>query len=578
MVKSPRLVVVTMVQGKDFPSAWSSLRPLNSQLSDQRERIILLNDDRNPELEAALASLPHTSLLLPGTNLGVARGRNLLFAAAIERGGDFVAVLDDDLYVPSDYLDIIAGVVAGSEDNLGIIAPTVMAFTDFAEANEGLVDASAAVFGELVATVSSGELRCGIDPDDESMFYHLGVRDWRTHYLSPSSEPGRRLMDLMIDGSLLEHSYPKQTTFLRSDTTARSIAADRRIQDPQWVDTVAGGVSVFSAGMLKTIGMCDERFSPFGYEDADLCIRARQAGYRNAWIPATLVLHDFQERGAVRSPEYLNVVSGRARAVLGANHLSSDELTTQAAFGMSGYLADALRYRFGHTMRREHVLASIAAFVIGYLDGATIPDSDGTTLLDRLSDISAGHALSTSSGRRWILHRLSLQGGEMAPVLSADVAIDDHTGAHTTATFSLRFPDGLVIGFRVVFSRNAVAAATTLHIHHLSLRVSGLGLTTQRISRSVGAQRFKAVHTSIFGDELPLESVLERTIRQLFSPTGGSRSGTVRIDPQPPISLEELASTQLDTARGIARLGLFVTLKHDIDPLGAETCWNASAT
>jgi hypothetical protein len=60
------IAVVTMVQARDFPTAWYCLSTLDDQLGPTRQRFVLLNDDRNGPLEASLAGLANTTVLAPG--------------------------------------------------------------------------------------------------------------------------------------------------------------------------------------------------------------------------------------------------------------------------------------------------------------------------------------------------------------------------------------------------------------------------------------------------------------------------------------------------------------------------------
>jgi GT2 family glycosyltransferase len=43
--------------------------------------------------------------------------------------------------------------------------------------------------------------------------------------------------------------------------------------------------------LFEQIGGFDENFSPYGWEDADFCLRARRAGYKTYYIPDAIVIH-----------------------------------------------------------------------------------------------------------------------------------------------------------------------------------------------------------------------------------------------------------------------------------------------
>ena len=80
------MAVITLAQRGDFPTAWSSLHCLDKQLSTRRRRFVLLNDVPDQKLSEHLMTLPHTGLIQPGENLGVAAGRNLLIERALDWG------------------------------------------------------------------------------------------------------------------------------------------------------------------------------------------------------------------------------------------------------------------------------------------------------------------------------------------------------------------------------------------------------------------------------------------------------------------------------------------------------------
>lgn len=59
---------------------------------------------------------------------------------------------------------------------------------------------------------------------------------------------------------------------------------------PREVDWVPGTFSVIRRAMLEEIGFFDERFFMY-YEETDLCLRARRAGWRVVFLPGAEVVH-----------------------------------------------------------------------------------------------------------------------------------------------------------------------------------------------------------------------------------------------------------------------------------------------
>jgi GT2 family glycosyltransferase len=75
------------------------------------------------------------------------------------------------------------------------------------------------------------------------------------------------------------------------------------------VDFVTGAALAVRRDVLDQIGPMDEGFFPGYYEDVDLCLRARQAGYRVVYQPSAVVLHR-------ESSSFSEVPQGRGPIVL----------------------------------------------------------------------------------------------------------------------------------------------------------------------------------------------------------------------------------------------------------------------
>ncbi len=121
---------------------------------------------------------------------------------------------------------------------------------------------------------------------------------------------------------------------------------------PYDTDFVTGCVMLVRARLFEEIGLFDPRFFLY-YEDTDLCLRARRAGWRTVVVPAAGAWHKIRASGeaAARSSYY----SFRNRALLASKCLSPRE---RAPFACR-YAADGLRqYRYlTHASRHEEAEA-----------------------------------------------------------------------------------------------------------------------------------------------------------------------------------------------------------------------------
>ena len=86
------------------------------------------------------------------------------------------------------------------------------------------------------------------------------------------------------------------------------------------LDFVYGCAMLLSAPMLYAVGGFDERFFMY-YEDVDLCLRARAAGYQVALAPAAQVLH-LGSRSTSARPALKLYYEARSRLLFYAKHLS----------------------------------------------------------------------------------------------------------------------------------------------------------------------------------------------------------------------------------------------------------------
>lgn len=78
--------------------------------------------------------------------------------------------------------------------------------------------------------------------------------------------------------------------FPRSPVVKRFFPAAEELSSPTEVDWVSGACMILRRRTLEGIGLMDERFFMY-FEDADLCRRAREAGWLVYYLPQVEVLH-----------------------------------------------------------------------------------------------------------------------------------------------------------------------------------------------------------------------------------------------------------------------------------------------
>jgi GT2 family glycosyltransferase len=89
--------------------------------------------------------------------------------------------------------------------------------------------------------------------------------------------------------------------------TIRSVGAgerDRGQYDDWRPLTCSGGVMLVDRRVVERVGGFDEVFNPYGWEDLDFSLRARQAGFDIRLAPEALVYHAGGKAGRGPRPEY----------------------------------------------------------------------------------------------------------------------------------------------------------------------------------------------------------------------------------------------------------------------------------
>lgn len=86
----------------------------------------------------------------------------------------------------------------------------------------------------------------------------------------------------------------------------RDVLADATTATPREVDWVAGSCMAVKADAFAKVGGMDEQFFLY-WEDADLCKRLKEAGWRTVYLPSAVVIH-----GVGRSRRHARALSIRA--------------------------------------------------------------------------------------------------------------------------------------------------------------------------------------------------------------------------------------------------------------------------
>jgi len=228
----PLVYVITLTwnQKEDTLSCLESL----TRMTYPRCRFLVVdNGSVDDTLNALARQFPDVEVIANSRNLGFQGGFNVGLRHALDRGAEFILIINNDTYVAPDLLSIL--LTHTDDDDVGMLAPKIYY------------------------------------ADEPTRIWSVG---------------GDR------------HPW----TFEMVDK------GDNEIDEGQWDevlerDYLVGCALLMRCSLLQTVGLFDEGYHPIYYEDVDLCVRARAAGFRLLLVPAARMWHAVSaSSGGANSP------------------------------------------------------------------------------------------------------------------------------------------------------------------------------------------------------------------------------------------------------------------------------------
>ena len=109
---------------------------------------------------------------------------------------------------------------------------------------------------------------------------------------------------------------------------------DDKVHETFWV---SGGSGVFRKSLWTLLGGMDEKlFSPFYWEDLDLCYRATKRGYRVLWEPGAGVEHKHESTMSLLPQGYVARIKERNHLLFNWKNLTSPNLFRKHLGGLVG--------------------------------------------------------------------------------------------------------------------------------------------------------------------------------------------------------------------------------------------------
>lgn len=313
-----RVGVYTLLRSSEYTNSRAALSGLVPQLSSSVRLFVLLNDVDNSDIREHYSGLENVDFFCVNQNIGVAKGRNFLTNRAVEWGADILVSYDNDLICGSDYVFRVCTALhaLSRSHRVGVVAPALLNASECGEIwadryTEYWKNEKAVVLDEDAARRFVRKL----DMTVVNPFYHLGIRNWRLHYLGSNVPPIDRLR--CFASRHLKCVTPpmnRKLSALAHDPVVRKLVAGG--EGVVGVDTLPGGAHCYFTHLLSDVGGFDEGFSPFGFEDSDFCIGAITRGYKNFLLPEVLVIHDIGFRNVNRGYELIAESRGRAKRIM----------------------------------------------------------------------------------------------------------------------------------------------------------------------------------------------------------------------------------------------------------------------
>ena len=248
---------------------------------------ILTNGGYSTELAELGKSQQNVYYYSSEENLGVAGGRNFLLEKSEFQTSDVIAILDNDIIPTRDFIRQMTDFLL-SDPQHGVVGSSVV---DYKVIRDQLTPTQEiGHLGQDIFDIPNSDVKGLLHKYEARVFfYHLGAhKDWEKVYCTPAELENRiaRANDRKYEPFNAVVKYGKEIPEIYKNDAIEKIE----------VSNVAGCTQFFRTRLLREIGMLDNRFNPYGFEDSDFCVRALKRGYRNYTSTKIFLLHGTDNR------------------------------------------------------------------------------------------------------------------------------------------------------------------------------------------------------------------------------------------------------------------------------------------
>jgi GT2 family glycosyltransferase len=117
-------VTIIVLNYKSYEDTIACLHSLEHLTYSHAQVLVVDNGSANGSIEAIRAAYPDVWLIDTGANLGFTGGNNVGVKAALEKGADYILLLNNDTIVAPDMLDVMVEVME-NDKSIGVTGPTI---------------------------------------------------------------------------------------------------------------------------------------------------------------------------------------------------------------------------------------------------------------------------------------------------------------------------------------------------------------------------------------------------------------------------------------------------------------------
>lgn len=283
---------------------------------------VLLNGETRPDIRKTLSNFDSVKYHEAGSNRGVAGGRNILLRTVEADASDYIFFIDNDAIVTTDYVSTMIAFFRGHSE-VGVAGAVSLKYKELEKHLDEISTPFTGYLGAAVWAVQNSQVAHFLKYSGHpKLFDHIGTnKDWRDAYL----------LDTGLKDTLLGYfSSDNERQFIVSNAGDKELAESilRGQADCIEVANIPGCCQAFRRELLDEIGILNELYNFYGFEDADFAVRAIKAGYTNYVVNGCYMFHGTDTRHAQRKTptglQWKRSNESRARTIFEYLHAPED--------------------------------------------------------------------------------------------------------------------------------------------------------------------------------------------------------------------------------------------------------------